>query len=312
MTGCTVVIAAFDAATTIDAALASVAAQDRPADAVVVVDDASSDATAELARRWCDRLPLTVVALAANSGPAVARDVGVRAATTELVALLDSDDYWLPDHLSTMTDVWERVGGVVSADAIRWAPGTAVAGATFGHLLPIPAPERQLEALLDRNFLFMGTLMDRARYERVGGFRPRFRGTEDWDLWIRMARAGTRFTRPDHPTVVYRVTAGSLSSRVEQVDHDVAVMDAARVEATSDAERTLARRGLRRARAQRALYMAYGLAADDPVRARRAAVRGLVGSRRVATRSAAMVVAPRWTAARRGATRADASWLLSR
>lgn len=309
---CTVIIAAYNAAATIDAALASVAAQVHPAAAVIVVDDASNDGTADAARRWSELLPLTVVQLPANSGPAFARDRGIRSATTDLVALLDADDYWLPDHLATMVRCWEQAGGVVSADALRWVPGDAVGGRTFGQLLPMPRADRQLTALIERNFLFMGTLMERASYERVGGFRASFRGTEDWDLWIRMARAGVRFTRPDHATVVYRVTPGSLSSRPEQVDEDLAVVEAAEREATGVAERRVAHRAARHIRAQRTLYAAYALAGTSPRRARLVALRGLAGTGRVAVRAAAVALAPRWTAARRRTTRERSSWLLSR
>ena len=58
----TIVVPAWNAAATLDAALASVAGQSQPAAAVVVVDDGSTDSTLAVAESWCDRLPLTVVA----------------------------------------------------------------------------------------------------------------------------------------------------------------------------------------------------------------------------------------------------------
>lgn len=303
MTDCAVVIAAYRAEHTIDAALASVAAQQRPPREVIVVDDASPDATRSAAERWSDRLPLTVITLDVNGGPAVARDRAISATTSPLVALLDADDYWLPDHLSTLVTRWKVDGGVVSADALRWMPGRSIARRSFGDDLPMAEPNLQLCALIERNFLFMGTLFERARYDEVGGFRPQFRGTEDWDLWIRLARAGVRFTRPDHPTVLYRASEGSLSNRLAQVDQDLAVVEAALREAVGHDERAAARRATRRVRAQRALYAAYEAADSNPFRARLAATRGLFGTRRVVSRAAGMIVAPRSTARRRQAIR---------
>jgi succinoglycan biosynthesis protein ExoU len=152
MSDCAVVIAAYRAERTIDAALASVAAQHRQPREVVVVDDASPDATGAVARRWSDRLPLTVITLPSNGGPAVARDRGVRAADSSLVALLDADDFWLPGHLSTLLACWETEGGVVSADAFRWLPDRSIAPRPVGDDLPMVEPGRQLCALIERNF----------------------------------------------------------------------------------------------------------------------------------------------------------------
>jgi cellulose synthase/poly-beta-1,6-N-acetylglucosamine synthase-like glycosyltransferase len=72
-----VVIAAYNAGSTLSAALASVAAQTSPPGAVVVVDDGSSDATGELAKAWSDRLPLRLVTHPANMGLAQARRSGI-------------------------------------------------------------------------------------------------------------------------------------------------------------------------------------------------------------------------------------------
>src|SRR3954454_14547905 len=100
-----VVIAAHNAADTLDAALASVAGQSLAPQEVVVVDDASSDETAAVAARWGAVLPLDVVRLPENTGPGHARNVGVARTAAPMLALLDGDDVWLPDHLSLLDQV---------------------------------------------------------------------------------------------------------------------------------------------------------------------------------------------------------------
>src|SRR5581483_10965231 len=97
-----VVVPAWNAAATIDDALGSVAGQTLLPAEVVVVDDRSTDATASLAKAWADRLPITVVSAAARSGPAGARAEAVAASSSPLIAFLDADDVWLPDHLATL------------------------------------------------------------------------------------------------------------------------------------------------------------------------------------------------------------------
>src|SRR5438045_2757626 len=93
-----VVISAYNAAAFIDQALASVAAQTRGPDAVVVVDDGSTDDTAARARRWAPRLPIRVLQHESNRGLCAGRRTAIEGLETELVVLLDADDVWLPEH----------------------------------------------------------------------------------------------------------------------------------------------------------------------------------------------------------------------
>jgi hypothetical protein len=155
------------------------------------------------------------------------------------------------------------------------------------------------------NVVFLGSLVQRADYDAVGGFRPQFRGTEDWDLWIRLARRGVRFTSAGHPTVLYRLTPGSLSSEDRLVGQELAVLDTAAGEAATPEERAAVAAGIRRLRAQQRLFEAYSrAAAGSPWAARVMALGALRGSRRVALRGAAMAAAPRAVARRRSAARA--------
>jgi len=315
----TVVVAAHRAAATLDATLASVVAQTVPAVAVTVVDDASPDDTAAVAERWGDRLPLTVVRFQTNRGPAAARDHAIRMATTALVAILDADDVWLPDHLESMTATYERAGGLVTADVLRWIPGSAVGARTFADQVPLPPAGAQGTAIYRHNFVFSGTLFARDDYVTVGGMRDEFRGPEDWDLWIRMIRTGLVVSRPDHPTVLYRLAAGSLSNRdLEQIDAELAVLAAAAREAADPDERRAIRHATRRVRARRALFAGYDAAgAGDATRARRLAFAGLLTgrrftARRVAVRLAAMTIAPRLGAAMRDEKRHQPRWWLAR
>jgi hypothetical protein len=127
------------------------------------------------------------------------------------VAVLDADDYWMPDHLATMHQIWDRSGGLISARALVWVPGVGTRISSRHNEDPPPSRLQPREILV-RNFVFVGTLYAKAAYEAAGGYRPGLRGTEDWDLWIRMIRAGARVRRPGHPTYVYRLSESSLSS----------------------------------------------------------------------------------------------------
>lgn len=288
-----VIIPAFRSADVIDAALASVAGQTVPPREVVVADDASDDRTVDAARRWAGRLPLRVVELHENGGPAAARRAAIEASGAARLALLDADDVWLPDHLETMLAVHDRHGGLVTADHLRWIPGVALAPTPAGRHLPVPPPDAQRAAILDHDFVFVGTLFDRSVHDDAGGFRDRFRGPEDWDLWIRMVRNGVVVHRPDHPTVLYRLRSGSVSADTRMVQQERAVVLTAIDESTRSDDRAVLGRTLRRIDAKAALYDGYALARQGRRwSARRRVVRGLRGRGRIPMRCVALLVAP--------------------
>ena len=288
-----VIIPAHRAGAVLSATLASVAGQTLAPAEVVVIDDASGDDTAEVARRWSDLLPLRVIELEQNLGPAGARRVGIGTTSSELVALLDADDVWLPDHLETMSADHARHGDVITADPIRWIPGEDIAQGGIDEQMPVPPPEEQRAAILRRDFVFVGTLFERALYDRVGGFRDEFRGTEDWDLWIRMIRAGATFVRASHPTVLYRLSTTSVSADERLVAEERKVVEAAIAESDGDADRSVLAATMRHIEAKASMYAAYDAARNGRGwRARRLAVRGLRGPGRVPSRCAALLVAP--------------------
>jgi glycosyltransferase involved in cell wall biosynthesis len=197
-----VVIAAYNAGRFVDEALRSVASQVLLPDRVIVVDDASRDDTVSRVRRWSGELPLQLHALDRNVGPGAARARALRRVDTELVCFLDADDVWLPDHLDHLVRLWGRRGGAISPRALIWPESGATADYHRSLGLTVPR-RRQLARLLAINYLFYGLLFPKADYDRAGGMGP-LRFSEDWDLWVRMAAAGTRFALAERPTVLYR------------------------------------------------------------------------------------------------------------
>jgi glycosyltransferase involved in cell wall biosynthesis len=291
--GVAVIVPAYRAATTLGAVLASVAGQTLLPAEVVVVDDGSDDATAEVAERWTDLLPLTVVRQA-NAGPAAARRRAMEVAGSPLVALLDADDVWLPNHLGALADVFDRNGGgIVSANALSWRPGEGVAGRSWQDRYPVPAPDRQRLAILRRNFVFVGALFSADAAFAVGGFRDGFSGAEDWDLWIRMIRAGSVIHASTAPTVLYRTTDSSLTAGSRIHDVYAAVLERAREETTTDGERRVIDGRLRRLQARRHLAGSYAAARSGRRALARAEARqGAWGSPAMAVQAAGLLAAP--------------------
>jgi glycosyltransferase involved in cell wall biosynthesis len=252
----TVIIPAYQAAATLPAALASVAAQSHPADEVIVLDDASGDATAAVAEAWRDRLPLTVIRKDVNGGLGAARRDAIAASRGTLVALLDADDYWLPDHLEVLLARHREVGGIVAASGVRWVPGQVLGTTPWHELMAVPAPEDQPRTILSRNFLLSSVLIERAAYDEAGGFAD-LRCDEDWDLWIRMIRQGQRVSVAPTVTVVFRNRPESLSSGESYLPADIELLERLAGSLDDPAERRVVRRALDRRRARVALLEGY-------------------------------------------------------
>jgi GT2 family glycosyltransferase len=206
-----VIIPTFNRSDTLPRALASVQSQRPCAPAeIVVIDDHSTDASGDIARGYGAR----VILHERNQGAAAARNTGVAAATQPWLAMLDSDDEWLPDHLDVL---WKLRDGHVLVSGASMAcfdePGArpAYAGTNRlrSHALHSPAaliPVNQISA--------SGVLVAREVVLAAGGYNTELGYAEDWDLWLRILERGTGVITP---TVVclYHVHAGSKSRHPE-------------------------------------------------------------------------------------------------
>ncbi len=211
-----VVMPAHNAAIFIEQALASIAGKSYRPTRVIVVDDASTDETGDLAESWADRLPLTVLRLGENIGSGAARQRAIALLDTDLLAPLDADDVWLPDHLEHLVGLWCKHPSVVSARAEVWRPGQP--RVDYHRSLGLRIPKgAQLPALLADNFVFFGSVFSREEYERVGGF-GNHRGWEDWDLWVKMAANQVPITVAEFPTVLYRRHESNLTQDITALD----------------------------------------------------------------------------------------------
>lgn len=179
----TVVMPALNRESLISRALESASAQELPPRQVIVVDDGSTDRTAEVARRSGAH----VLSMPKRSGSGPARNAGIEAATTEWVAFLDSDDEWWPQHLGTAlahSGDHSMVAMAAVATSGRWQgsprPGARIIG---------PADMLVPSALV----VTSGTLVRRKALMRAGGFRALPRA-QDLDLWLRVLEQGSGVT----------------------------------------------------------------------------------------------------------------------
>lgn len=213
---CSVVIPAFNAERTIAATVRSVLAQRRPCLEVLVMDDGSTDATAEVAGAMDDAR--VQVIRQANAGPSAARNRGIAAARGRYVSFLDSDDLWLPTYLEAVADRLEAAAapGFAYTDAWVFEDHTGRIRRETAMVAPDPPPPDRLafvHALLARNFIFTSTTVPAAVLEAVGGFDESLAMSEEYDLWLRILLAGREAVWVPGPHALYRQRADQLTSQ---------------------------------------------------------------------------------------------------
>jgi beta-1,4-mannosyltransferase len=207
-----VVIPAFNRQELIKRSLASVFAQRSVAPAeVIVVDDGSTDDTAAEA----SRLGARVIRLERNQGAASARNAGVEAATQPWIALLDSDDEWLPHLLATLWPLREDHLLVTGSSLILGDDGSVQR--VGGVPTPQPVILRSPAALVfPQNFVAAsGVLLRRDAILAIGGYRTDLRYAEDFDLWLRVLSQGTGIASPVVVSL-YHVHGGQKSRHTSE------------------------------------------------------------------------------------------------
>ena len=214
-----VIMPVFNAEQWLDEALSSALTQSFPFLEIIVVNDGSTDGSLAIARNRSRSDRRIRIIDQANAGLPNARNRGLALARGAYLALLDADDAWLPNHLQTAMQAFERDPdlGMVHANIERIDAG--------GVRVDIPArtwhegmDAYQALALRHEHVSCPTAVFSRLALETVGAFDPRFTGLgcEDRDLWLRIA-ARFRIRYLDQVTARYRLHPASMSAASERM-----------------------------------------------------------------------------------------------
>jgi glycosyltransferase involved in cell wall biosynthesis len=181
---------------------------------VIVVDEASTDDTPAMLAAIRDSR-VQFLRHEAPRGVSTARNRGAEEARGDWIAFLDDDDLWAPDKLARQLEAataadrdWVYTGAVNIGDDLQIVYGRP----------PLP-PEEVVPAIVRYNAIPGGgsnVVLRRSVFRRVGPFDTRLRNTEDWEMWIRLAKAGPpAWVRS--PLMAYRVHPSNSSLNVVEI-----------------------------------------------------------------------------------------------
>src|ERR1043166_7145171 len=211
-----VVVPVRDGARYVEACLDSVRAQTRPARAVIVIDDGSTDTTPDILAHYQRRWATLHVVRTGQKGLPHARNVGIANCRAPFVAYLDSEDLWTEDKLKQQIELFARCDPRV---------GFVYCGAYSIDADAHPIPQQQIvprrrddsfrALLFEGNFLpgsASAVIARRSLLERLGGFDESLTCGEDWDLWLRLAEVSDLDFVPN-ALVAIRVDADDMAQR---------------------------------------------------------------------------------------------------
>lgn len=200
-----IVMPAYNAASTIADSINSVLAQTRSDWVLYVVDDCSTDDTALIVAEFSGKDKRVIyIKQPHNSGVAEARNAALRASAGKYIAFLDSDDIWFPEKLAEQVALLEKGYDVVATNYIRFS----------GHI-----SNRLEEVKRKENFSYfdmlqqnqIGNLTGIYNQSTLGKVYQVKGGHEDYVMWLSLLRTAKTGFCIQKPLAYYRVAGSSLS-----------------------------------------------------------------------------------------------------
>ena len=209
-----IIMPAYNSESTIAPSIDSVRSQTLQDWELIIIDDNSSDNTDKIVRPYLIDERIILINLQQNQGVAAARNTGISESKGKYITFLDSDDLWMPEKLEHQIAFHRK------------NPDLHMSYTDYEIIGEISESSSSLKKQMkDHNKIKSG--VPRIYYENMigiltvmaekkilvdlGGFDTSLQGTEDHDLWIRMAKAGYHFGYIREKLAKYRLTGGGLS-----------------------------------------------------------------------------------------------------
>lgn len=178
---------------------------------IVVINDGSTDSTLETISNITD--PRLKVISFPNAGLSASRNRGIQLASGEYISFIDADDIWTPDKIESQFNALTQ--NTAAGVAYSWTDWIDESGQIIyggGH---------HTFSGNVYTYLFLGdfieggsnVLIRRSVFDTIGGFNETIQYSEDWEMWLRIARK-YEFVAVPKVQILYRISTGSMSSNV--------------------------------------------------------------------------------------------------
>ncbi|MBD2577590.1 glycosyltransferase [Oscillatoria sp. FACHB-1406] len=215
------IIPAYNAEKTLRDTIQSVRQQTFTDWELIVIDDGSTDSTADIIKAIPD--DRIHVFSFPNAGLAESRNRGIDRARGEFVAFLDADDLWTTDKLAAQVEALEQ--HPEAAVAYSWTDYIDESGQFLRSGMHVTANGDVYQKLLLGNFLENGSnpLIRKQAFQKVGQFDKLVPTCQDWDMYLRLS-AQYPFVAVPFPQVLYRVSPNSMSFNFDR--HEAGALQA--------------------------------------------------------------------------------------
>jgi glycosyltransferase involved in cell wall biosynthesis len=207
-----IVMAAYNPGHFIEPAIESLLNQTYDNIEVIVINDGSTDNTAELVKPYLSD-PRMRYYEQDNAGQTVAKNNGIKRATGELVGFLDADDFFALNKLELQVPIFDtdpKIGVVYSNAASVNAHGQLTAVRSNGWTC---FSGKVTEQLFLRNFMpFSSAVVRKEALDRLGAFDEKIAMGIDWELWLRLSTEYD-FYHIDESLLYYRIWEGQMSHK---------------------------------------------------------------------------------------------------
>ena len=207
---CSVVLPVYNGAAFLPLAIESILQQDDPDFELLLIDDCSTDQSAQIIRRYAaSDSRIRPIFHSQNAGLAATLNEGLAEARTGLVVRMDQDDVALTKRIGTQVEFMQRRPDIVVAGSFAYHMGRRPAD---DRLVRLPVEHDEIVRTLPReNCIYHPTvIMRRQEILSLGGYRAEFRNSEDYDLWLRAAKVHRMANIPE-PLLRYRFSVTGLT-----------------------------------------------------------------------------------------------------
>jgi glycosyltransferase involved in cell wall biosynthesis len=214
---CSVLFPVYNGGAFLGPAIESILEQDFRDFEVLLIDDCSTDRSAEIIRRYASSdQRIRPVFHRENAGLSATLNEGLKEAHSDLIVRMDQDDVALPRRIGAQLDFMLARPDVAVAGSFVYHMGRRPSD---DHLVRLPVEHEEISRTLEReNCIYHpSVIMRRQQILDLGGYRAEFRNSEDYDLWLRAAKVH-RLANIAEPLLRYRfsVTGMTLSRKWQQ------------------------------------------------------------------------------------------------